>query len=258
MFNLLDRDFDLHPQMMLFQSNLFEDDNEICELRKRRREIDDKIQTRRQALIQEQEANHPARYSRKYSSSHSNINGKELSETKDVIEENNDGQKSIQQKADKIEKDNGKVVDEEHVNVKLSQDKQDKNKWFVTQNGTTTTLNATDSDFGSKLQALMTTEQTTQNNNNKEKERDADNIKKEEEEAEEEEEEEEAEMDDNLPTTPTPTPLPMAIKKRSSSKNVSKNKKQHKKTKKNKKKRKHQQKKSKTKKKKKNTKSTEK
>lgn len=242
MFNLLDRDFGLHPQMMLFQSNLFEDDNEICELRKRRREIDDKIQTRRQALIQEHEANHPVRYSRKYSSSHSNINGKELSETKDVIEENNDGQKSIQQKADKIEKDNGKVVDEEHVDVKLSQDKQDKNKWIVTQNGTTTTLNATDSDFGSKLQALM----TTHNNNNKEEE-------------DKEEEKEEAEMDDNLPTLPTPTPLPMAIKKRSSSKNVSKNKKQHKKTKKNKKKRKLQQKsKTKKKKKKKNTKSTEK
>ena len=159
MLDLLDDEFPVFPRMMLLNTDMFNNDKELRELHQQRRqmmgELDEKIRRRRQSLWQEHEANNPARYSRKYSSSYSNINGKEKTETKDTVEENEDGAKTIQEKADTVEKDNGKVVDEEHVDVKLSQDKQDKNKWTVVQDGKTTVLNATDSDFGSKLQALM-------------------------------------------------------------------------------------------------------
>ena len=226
MFNLFDREFALHPPMMLFHSNTFEDDSELRELRKQRREwlttMDDKIQSRRKALLQEYEANNPARYSRKYSSSHSNINGKELSETKDVVEENHDGRKSIQQKADKVEKDDGKIVDEEHVDVQLSQDKADKNKWTVTHGGKKTTLDATDSTFGEKLQVLMTTNSSATRTNDK---NGSDAAK----EAERDEEEEEEEEDDDLieeiesenePDDGVSTPLPTAVMQKRTSKAI--------------------------------------
>lgn len=255
MFNLFDREFALHPQMMLFHSNMFEDDKELRELRKQRREwlteMDDKIQSRRKALIEEKETNDPARYSRKYSRSHSNINGKEVSETKDVIEENRDGQKSIHQKADKVEKDDGKIVDEEHVDVKLSQDKDDKNKWVVSHGGQTTTLDASDSTFSEKLQALM----MTTNSSGTPQTRDINDAAKEEtiEDVDVDEEEDNDFIDEienqNEPDAVVSTPLPTAVmQKRTSkattassavkntkSKRKKQNKKQNKKSKSNKK-----------------------
>lgn len=170
MLNLLDDEYPLFPRMMLLNTDMFDNDKELRELHQQRRqmmgELDGKIRRRRQSLWQEHEANNPARYSRKYSSSYSNINGKEKTETKDTVEENEDGAKTIQEKADTVEKDNGKVIDEQHVDVKVTQDKQDKNKWKVVQDGKTTVLNATDSDdFSTKLQALIESNSTTTGTN---------------------------------------------------------------------------------------------
>lgn len=224
MFNLFDREFALHPPMMLFHSNTFEDDSELRELRKQRREwlttMDDKIQSRRKALLQEYEANNPARYSRKYSSSHSNINGKELSETKDVVEENHDGRKSIQQKADKVEKDDGKIVDEEHVDVQLSQDKADKNKWTVTHGGKKTTLDATDSTFGEKLQVLMTTNSSATRTNDKNGTDAAKEAERDEEEEEEDDDLIEEIESENEPDDGVSTPLPTAVMQKRTSKAI--------------------------------------
>ena len=188
--------------MMLFRSNLFEDDKELRALHDERNKaltvLDSKIRDRRQFLVKEHQTNNPARYSRSYSSSHSNINGKEMTETKDVIEENKDGQKSIQQKADKVEKDDGKIVDEEHVDVQLSQDKKDKTKWKVTQNGKTVILDATDKSFGDKLNELVTNGSSS---TSKPKQADdADDAEDDEEEAEE------ADDVDNQPLLPEPEP----------------------------------------------------
>lgn len=158
MLHLLDNELSTFPHLLMLNTDMFDNDKELRELRQQRRqmvaEMDSKIRDRRQLLLQEHENNHPARYSRKYSSSYSNVNGKEKRETNDVIEENEDGAKTIHEKADTIEKDNGKVVDEEHVNVKLAQDKDDKNKWRVEHNGKTIVLDATDKDFGQKMQEL--------------------------------------------------------------------------------------------------------
>lgn len=155
------------PHLMFNECNdMFDNDKELRELHQQRRQIttemDNKIRDRRKLLLQEHETAHPARYSRKYSSSYSNMNGKEKTETSDVVEENEDGAKTIHEKADTVEKDNGTVVDEEHVNVKLAQDKDDKNKWKVEHNGKTIVLDATDKDFGKKMQELTTSAGKTQ------------------------------------------------------------------------------------------------
>jgi hypothetical protein len=224
MFDLFDdRDFAFSPShMMLFRSNLFEDDKELQALHNEKNKVltaldslDSKIRDRHQFLVKEHQTNNPARYSRSYTSSHSNINGKEMTETKDVIEENKDGQKSIQQKADKVEKNDGKIVDEEHVDIQLSQDKKDKTKWKVTQNGKTVILDATDKSFGDKLNELVTNGSSSTSKPKPAEEAAEDD----EEDAEDDEEAEETEDDaNNQPLLPEPEAKPTQQPKKNTKK----------------------------------------
>lgn len=158
--HLLNDDF-MYPSSMTLLNNgtLFDDDMSLQKMYKERNEflenINQEIRKRKDTLLKEHEEKYPTQYKRNYSSSKVFHNGNERSEVKDVIEENKDGQKSISQKADTYEKENGEVITDSHVDVQLKQDKEKKNMWTITHQGNDVVLDASQPDFGEKLQALL-------------------------------------------------------------------------------------------------------
>lgn len=160
LLHLLNDDF-MSPSSMTLLNNgtLFDDDMSLRKMYKERNEflenINQEIRKRKDTLLKEHEEKYPTQYKRNYSSSKVYHNGDERSEVKDVIEENKDGQKSISQKADTYEKENGEVITDSHVDVQLKQDKEKKNMWTITHKGNDVVLDASQPDFGEKLQALL-------------------------------------------------------------------------------------------------------
>ena len=160
LLRLLNDDF-MSPSSMTLLNNgtLFDDDMSLQKMYKERNEflenINQEIRKRKDTLLKEHEEKYPTQYTRNYSSSKVIHNGDERSEVKDVIEENKDGQKSISQKADTYEKENGEVITDSHVDVQLKQDKEKKNMWTITHQGNDVVLDASQPDFGEKLQALL-------------------------------------------------------------------------------------------------------
>ena len=198
---LLNDDF-MSPMSMTMLNNgaLFNEDAMLNKFYKEKEdfleEINDKINERKQTLLKEHEINNPASYTRKYSSSRIYNNGDERSEVKDVIEENKDGQKSISQKTDTYEKKDGQVIQDSHFDVKLNQDKVNKNIWTITNGGKTIQLDFLKTDVGEKLQSFLN-----------------ENVS--------------STTETGSKSTPTPTPTPTPTQKRKSS--VSKKKRHSKK-----------------------------
>ena len=167
LMNFFNDDFASPSMMFLNHGSLFENDSIIQDLYKERNsfleDINRKINERKETIMKEYETNNPATYQRKFSSSKVYNNGDERSEVKDVIEENKDGQKSISQKADTYEKKDGEVIKDSHIDVQLKQDKTNKNLWTVTHKGQNVVLDASQADFGEKLQALLNTNDSEEN-----------------------------------------------------------------------------------------------